>query len=66
MQRDIHAVPAYGRDYRSKAAVLKDWQDGKDFQDALTGRYFSIRDAKEMGLVVWVRYDKRQKITKVT
>ncbi len=23
--------PAYGRDYKSKAAVQKDWDEGKDF-----------------------------------
>tara|TARA_R110000764_G_scaffold36179_1_gene80842 strand:+ start:233 stop:448 length:216 start_codon:yes stop_codon:yes gene_type:complete len=24
-------TPAYGRDYKSKKAVLRDWNDGKDF-----------------------------------
>jgi hypothetical protein len=24
-------TPAYGRDYKSKAAVMKDWEAGKDF-----------------------------------
>ena len=38
---EIHALPAYGRDYKSKAAVIKDWQDKKDFRDALTGRYLN-------------------------
>ena len=27
----ITLTPAYGRDYKSKAAVLKDWLEGKDF-----------------------------------
>ena len=31
--RDIHAVPAYGRDYKSNAEVLQAWKDGKDFID---------------------------------
>lgn len=61
--RDIHAVPAYGRDYKSKAAVLKDWNDGKDFQDAVTGAYLSIRD--NVPAEVWIRYDKRTKIVRV-
>lgn len=26
-------TPAYGRDYKSKAAVIADWQAGKDFMD---------------------------------
>ena len=28
----LELAPAYGRDYKSKAAVLKDWEDGKDFR----------------------------------
>ena len=24
-------IPAYGRDYKTKKAVLQDWNDGKDF-----------------------------------
>lgn len=27
----IVLTPAYGRDYKSKAEVLKAWEDGKDF-----------------------------------
>lgn len=34
---------AYGRDYKSKAAIVKDWLDGKDFKTA-GGQYCSIRD----------------------
>lgn len=37
-------VPAYGRDYKSKAALLADWEDGKDFRIVQTGQYTSIRD----------------------
>jgi hypothetical protein len=48
-------IPAYGRDYKSKADALKDWNDGKDFKDAVTGQYLSKRDnIKE----VWIRYNK--------
>ena len=25
---------AYGRDYKSKAAIVKDWLEGKDFKTA--------------------------------
>ena len=28
--------PAYGRDYKSKAAVLADWNDNKDFRVVVT------------------------------
>ena len=63
---DIHAVPAYGRDYKSKAEVLKAWQEGKDFRDSLTGQYFSIREMPEIcDREVWVRYDKLRKLVKV-
>jgi len=30
--RDVHAVPAYGRDYKSASAVKADWLAGKDFR----------------------------------
>ena len=67
---DIHATPAYGRDYKSKAAVLKDWNAGKDFlitgihPDA--GRYFSIRDLPSIKGQVWLRYNGKQDIVKVS
>lgn len=32
-------IPAYGRDYKSKAAVLSDWNDGVDFQIMPSGQY---------------------------
>ena len=60
---DVHAVPAYGRDYKSKDAVLKDWNDGKDFRDSMSGRYLSSRD--DVQAQVWVRYDKLRKIIRV-
>lgn len=63
MQHDIHAVPAYGRDYKSKAAVLQDWQDGKDFRDAMTGQYLSIRD--QIPVQIWIRYAKLTKMVRV-
>lgn len=28
----VSATPAYGRDYKSKKAVLDDWKAGKDFE----------------------------------
>lgn len=64
--RDIHAVPAYGRDYKSKAAVIADWNAGKDFQDTLTGQYFSARDFDiTFHPEVWVRYSRMTKIIRV-
>jgi hypothetical protein len=48
----VTLTPAYGRDYKSKAAVLEDWFGGKDFQIATMmhpdcGRYTSCRDWPE-------------------
>lgn len=60
---DIHAVPAYGRDYKSVAAVKADWLAGKDFQCALSGRYLSVRDAPPNQ--VWIRYAKLTKLVRV-
>jgi hypothetical protein len=42
-------VPAYGRDYKTKAEVEADWQAGKDFRvcdsgSDFNGSYTSIRD----------------------
>ena len=61
---DIHALPAYGRDYKSKAEVIKAWQDGKDFIDALSGRYLSSRDDLG-GREVWIRFNNQRRIIKV-
>jgi hypothetical protein len=61
--RDIHAVPAIGRDYKSMAAVKADWAAGKDFRCTLTGRYFSVRD--NLPCEVWVRYARMTKVVRV-
>lgn len=60
---DIHALPAYGRDYKSAAAVRADWAAGKDFQCAVSGRYLSIRDVTPGE--VWVRYARMTKVVRV-
>jgi len=60
---DIHALPAYGRDYKSASAVKADWQAGKDFRCAVTGRYLSARD--NVPAEVWVRYAKLMKLVRV-
>lgn len=60
---DIHAIPAYGRDYTSAAAALADWNAGKDFRDARTGQYLSIRD--NVPCEVWLRFNKLRDIVQV-
>lgn len=61
-------IPAYGRDYSSKKAVLADWLAGKDFQICNTmspndGRKVNRQDA-EKGKVSGfnVRFAKLTKI----
>lgn len=61
--RDIHAVPAYGRDYKSASAVKADWLAGKDFRCAVSGQYLSVRDA--VPAQVWIRYAKLAKLVRV-
>lgn len=60
---DIHAVPAYGRDYKSKAAVLADWNSGKDFRS--DQGYLNIHDAENIESEIWVRYDNQTKLVRV-
>jgi hypothetical protein len=44
--QSIILSPAYGRDYKSKAALLADWESGKDFilHSIWESGYCSIRD----------------------
>lgn len=53
-------TPAYGRDYKSKAEVEKDFLDGKDFQTC-AGSYCSARDFPP-GTEITVRYAKLRKV----
>lgn len=55
------AVPAYGRDYTSKKAVLEAWAAGKDFiirsMDSNDGRAVNKADLPA-GVVLNVRYKR--------
>lgn len=59
--------PAYGRDYKSKAAVLADWNANKDFRIASygpdMGRYINKADATDV--TVNIRYQRDTKIVVV-
>jgi hypothetical protein len=44
MKMALTLTPAYGRDYKSKKAVVQDWEDGKDFI-----RWQSIQQTKCFG-----------------
>lgn len=46
--------PAYGRDYKSKKDLMKDWNDNKDFVFNATGQYFNkdqILELKKSGVI---------------
>lgn len=57
-------LPAYGRDYRSKAAVIADWNADKDFVEAESGKYINRTDAINYSprSTVYIRYAKLRKI----
>lgn len=57
--RYLSAVPAYGRDYKSKKEVLADWNAGKDFlvQDVVESGYINKND-KPANVVLQIRYKK--------
>jgi hypothetical protein len=62
-------VPAYGRDYKSKKEVLKDFNDEKDFIIADlfsdgTGRFVN-KQQLSAGTTVTIRYQKLTKIAVV-
>jgi hypothetical protein len=53
MSSSLTLTPRYGRDYKSKAEVVKDWEDGKDFTVANAfhpddGRAVSIRESTSL------------------
>ena len=61
----ITLTPAYGRDYKSKAAVLEDWNAAKDFiindfQSPWDGRPMN-KDSNEHGLVAF-RFGQLRKV----
>ena len=67
---DATLMPAYGRDYTSKAALLVDLWAGKDFVCRMfeydRDIYANLADLKHAGLgVVKVRYNKLRKVAMV-
>lgn len=57
-------TPAYGRDYKSRKAILQDLRDGKDFQLQPSGRYCNRQDLEQAKVVSFkVRYARLTKVT---
>lgn len=63
MTQYISAIPAYGRDYKSKKEVLADWAAGKDFlvQDMMRSGYIN-KDDKPANVELHIRYKKMTQI----
>lgn len=57
-------APAYGRDYKSAAAAIKDFREGKDFtmMGFQGSGYCSVRDFKP-GHKINIRYSQMRKVT---
>ena len=62
-EKRMTVLPAYGRDYKSKAAALQDWNKGLDFRCAVSGQYLSKRDKLRD---IWIRYCNRTKIVQAS
>lgn len=65
----VTCEPAYGRDYKSKKAVLEDWNAGKDFRincfaHPKDGSYVNKHDAAP-GETYNIRYDQQRKVLPV-
>jgi hypothetical protein len=67
----ITVTPAYGRDYRSKAQAIADWEAGKDFilQDVMSpwdGKPINKEDAERSGFrTIKIRYKQMRQIAVV-
>lgn len=57
-------VPAYGRDYKAKAALLADWAANRDFALASTGQLIN-REQVPPGTVLNFRYGGLRKVAVV-
>jgi hypothetical protein len=69
MATNIQLVPAYGRDYKTQAEVLADWNANKDFWTADIIHGYGVatnkQDCDSMGLRVVIRYANKQKLVAV-
>ena len=63
-------TPAYGRDYKTGAVALADWNDGKDFtiNNPSMSTYCSISDTEDcpVGHTLQLRYVKKTMVGIIT
>lgn len=78
MARHVEVVPAYGRDYNTKAEAVGDWHGGKDFRLAspyavqeFGGMYVNEVDVARWNsehtdkIMIVIRYRKQQRIVAI-
>lgn len=62
----LEAVPAYGRDYTSKAQVMADWDAEKDFLIVTFGEEGYINKPQlTKGITLMVRYQHQTKVMSI-
>ena len=64
----INVLPAYGRDYKNKKEILKDYLENKDFQvSGITNHpYLNKSDCLRMGIAcLIVRYRNNQRLASI-
>ena len=63
---NLTLLPAYGRDYKSKKAIINDLNSLKDFIVSHTGQYINKPQFKEHNIISFnVRYNNQLKITNI-
>ena len=59
-------LPAYGRDYKSKKAILNDLNSLKDFIVSHSGQYINKQQFNELGITSFnVRYSQQRKLVNI-
>ena len=62
----ITLLPAYGRDYKNKKAIIEDLNNNKDFLESTTRKYINKQQFKELNISsLNVYYDNHQKIATI-
>ena len=64
----INVLPAYGRDYKNKKEILKDYLENKDFQvsDITNHPYLNKNDCQKMGIAcLIIRYGNLRKTASI-
>ena len=62
----ITLLPAYGRDYKSKKAIIEDLNNNRDFLESTSLKAINKQQFKELNISSFnVRYDQQRKITTI-